>query len=107
SVLTDFETKYRNPEFTTTASSPEDIQELVYSRRRVEFWGEGLSYFDLQRLNKTIDRRNDNFPASTTYVIPASDNIRIYVIPQSETTANKLISVSEANEPGVSPLPQK
>lgn len=107
SVLTDFETKYRNPEFSTRATTADEIQELVYSRRRVELWGEGLSYFDLQRLNKTIDRRNDNFPASVTYVIPANDDIRIYVIPQAETTANKLIPVSEANTPGVSPLPQK
>lgn len=106
-VLTDFEKKYRNPQFSTTASSPEEIQELVYSRRRVEFWGEGLSYFDLQRLNKTIDRRNDNFPSAVTYVIPADDPIRIYVIPQGETTANKLISVEQANKAGVSPLPQK
>ncbi|MDE6809606.1 MAG: RagB/SusD family nutrient uptake outer membrane protein [Muribaculaceae bacterium] len=107
SVLTDFETKYRNPEFSTRATTPAEIQELVYSRRRVELWGEGLSYFDLQRLNKTIDRRNDNFPDAVTYVIPANDDIRIYVIPQRETTANKLISVDEANPAGVSPLPQK
>lgn len=106
-VLTNFEKTYRNPEFTTTSTSAQDIQELVYQRRRVEFWGEGLSYFDLQRLNKTIDRRNDNFPAAVTYVIPADDIIRIYVIPQKETTGNKQISVDQANKPGTSPTPQQ
>jgi tetratricopeptide (TPR) repeat protein len=98
---------YRNAKYTVSATTPEDLQEEIYQDRRVEFFGEGLSYFDLMRLNKDIDRTNSNWPAAFAFYIPMSDpdlsKVRIYCIPSGEITGNPQISSSDNNPSGNAP----
>ena len=54
-MLTDFMTQYRDPEYTTTATGDALIDEIVF-QKRIELWGEGLTFFDVKRLNMSVTR---------------------------------------------------
>lgn len=100
---------YRNPSFVTpTAGSAEEAQNLIYQDRRVEFWGEGLAYFDMMRLSLPVDRVGSNWPATVRYQIPCNPvegKVRIYCIPQGEINGNPALSDSDNNPEGVRPTP--
>lgn len=114
-TLTDFVKKYRDPEYTLTlkevgtgedadavgADNAAKVQEAVWNQRRIELWGEGLSYFDLMRLKKPVDRRGGGWERAWVYNIPADDQIMVLPIPQSETNRNPLITPAD-NNPSVS-----
>lgn len=102
-TLQDFVQQYRDPSYTCTATEPAAVQTAVWNQRRIEFWGEGISYFDLMRLNKGIDRRGGGWEPEYVYNIPAGDNIMVLCIPQSETNRNPLITPAQNNE--TSPRP--
>ena len=96
-TLQKFINDYRDPAYVCTASSATAVQDAVWQQRRIELWGEGLSYFDILRLNKGIDRRGAGFPAAYVFNVPAGDNTLIYRIPESEEQGNSLISASDNN----------
>ena len=96
-TLQKFVNDYRDPAYVCTASSATAVQDAVWQERRIELWGEGLSYFDILRLNKGIDRRGAGFPAAYVFNVPAGDNTLIYRIPESEEQGNSLISASDNN----------
>ncbi len=104
-ILEKFVKAYRDPAYTCTATDQTAFQDEVWHQRRIEFWGEGLAYFDLQRLAKPVDRVGGYFPDGYNYQIPADSKVRIYCIPQSEITANPQISVKDNNESGSRPTP--
>ena len=110
-VLTDFVKTYRDPAFTLTAGTAEAVQDAVWMQRRVELWGEGLSYFDLLRLGKGIDRRDVGFEQSANYNVPANSPVMIIPIPQKEREANKAVKTEDYNplaeKPQTVPLTQK
>ena len=110
-VLTDFVKTYRDPAYTLTAGTAEAVQDAVWMQRRVELWGEGLSYFDLLRLNKGIDRRDVGFEQSANYNVPANSPVMIIPIPQKEREANKAVKTKDYNplaeKPQTVPLTQK
>lgn len=47
---------YRDPNYTCKVSSQEDIIEEIIFQKRVEFWGEGQTLFDIKRLNYSVTR---------------------------------------------------
>lgn len=100
---------YRNPRYSTPgASTPEDVQKVIYQDRRVEFWGEGLSYFDLMRLNLPVDRVGANWDAAFTIQVPCNPEegkARIYCIPQGEINGNPALSDSDNNPSTTRPSP--
>lgn len=118
-TLKNFTTAYRDPGYNVTASSAESVQEAVWMQRRIELWGEGLSYYDLMRLRKGIDRRGSGFEAAYQYVIKdtkeaerqaistvlagkggseGTDLARlIYRIPNSEIEGNKQLESTDDN----------
>lgn len=73
------------------ASSEAEMLDEVWFQRRIEFWGEGISYFDCLRLQKGIDRTGGDFPAAANFNIPANDDIYQFLIPTREMEANPLI----------------
>lgn len=97
STLQSFVQTYRDPSYKCTASSATDVQDAVWQQRRIELWGEGLSYYDLMRLNKGVDRRGAGFPVDYVFNIPAGDNTLIYRIPETEQEANSQISAEDNN----------
>ena len=86
------------------SSSPEDLQTEVIKQRRIELWGEGLSWYDIMRLNQGIDRRGCGYhDATMVYNIPAGSDILLWRIPESEVQANPLLD-EEDNNPSA-PIP--
>ncbi|MBO4984925.1 MAG: RagB/SusD family nutrient uptake outer membrane protein [Bacteroides sp.] len=105
-TLQEFVQTYRDPEYTCTATTAEAVQDAVWQQRRIEFWGEGISWFDIMRLNKGIDRRGGGFPETGVFNIAPGSDIMVYSIPQAEEQYNKLI----VNNPTVSqpdPIPDE
>lgn len=106
-VLTNFEKTYRNPDFSTKAATAEEVQELIWNKRRLEFWGEGLSWLDLKRLNKGIDRRGLGFPAAFVYNVKpdTEEEAWVYAVPRTEMQYNKKIGANnkEMTRPTVIP----
>ncbi|MFR9534393.1 MAG: RagB/SusD family nutrient uptake outer membrane protein [Rikenellaceae bacterium] len=97
-ALESFVQTYRDASYTCSGVSAEEIQEAVYFQRRIEFWGEGLSWFDIMRLNTGVDRRGAMYPQITSVLnIEAGSDILLWRIPEGEITANKLISESDNN----------
>lgn len=100
-TLQSFVQTYRDPEYTCTAASAEEVQEAVYFQRRIELWGEGLSWFDIMRLEKDVDRRGGGYPEVTSVVnIPAGSDILLWRIPEAEIQANVQISDADNNKSG-------
>lgn len=109
--LQDFVKTYRNADYVCTATTSEAIQNEVYQQRRIELWGEGLSYFDVMRFDLPINRLNQNWAPGESFVIPSAStgsnraDIRIYCIPQGEINGNKALSTSDNNPSGTKPSP--
>ncbi|MBO5054465.1 MAG: RagB/SusD family nutrient uptake outer membrane protein [Muribaculaceae bacterium] len=106
---------YRNPTYTMTGSTAEEVAEAIYQDKRVEFWGEGIMFFDMMRLDKGIDRKNSNWPLANEIVVPSYSQdksagkdeagVLIYCIPQAEINANPAISASDNNPSCLAPKP--
>ncbi len=100
-TLQSFVRTYRDPAYTLTATSAENVQKAVLFQRRVELWGEGFSWFDLMRLNKGVDRRGAGFQTAYVFNISATDPIMILQIPNAEVQANP--NIGEQNPAGTEP----
>ena len=109
-VLEDFVSTYRNEEFKSNASSPEELQDEVWLQRRIEFWGEGLSFFDLMRLKKGVNRVENgesSFPSLARFNIAATDPVLLYLIPEKEINVNDALTPEDNNPSAVAPKPIK
>ena len=86
----------RQPGWNKTSVSVED----VYLQRRIELWGEGFSFFDMKRLNKSVNRSysGNNYQAACAIDVPAGDKRWTYQIPQKEMQENSMLSDSDQNE---------
>lgn len=103
-TLTDFVKTYRDPSYKCTASTIDDFRKEIWMQRRVEFWGEGFAYWDLQRFQYTVDRRGAGYDPSVVYVIAADDPVRLFDIPESEMQRNQLMDKG-GNHNAVKPTP--
>ncbi len=104
-ALESFVKTYRDPSYVCSATSPVAVQNAVWMQRRIELWGEGHSYFDLQRLQKPIDRRGGGYEAPLVYNVAADDPVRIYMIPLNEIQNNPQISEGQNNPIAGMPTP--
>lgn len=120
STFENFIQTYRNPSYAMTASSAEAIRTAIYNDKCVEFYGEGLVYFDIMRLDRGVDRSEaSNCPAQARFQIPSysqdtsgSDyktktkaGVLIYCIPQGEVNGNPKISTDDNNPTCPAPTP--
>jgi len=97
SLLTSFVSTYRDASYSCSATTAEDVQEAVYLQRRIELWGEGMSWFDIMRLGKDMDRRGAGFAENLVYYIPAGSDILLWRLPEAEIQSNQLISEDDNN----------
>lgn len=84
-TLQAFVQAYRDPAYTCNAGSAEAVQNAVWLQRRIELWGEGLSYFDLLRLRKGIDRASTAWKSMDTGI--AAYNYQILDSKEGERAA--------------------
>lgn len=94
-VLVDFVKTYRDPSYTCTATTPEEVQNAVWLQRRIELWGEGFALADVMRLDKNIVRyhpnEGTNVPEDYQFNISSDDLWRLMRFPQTEITNNPAI----------------
>ena len=76
----------RDPSYTLSTNSGEDLINEIMIQRRVELWGEGFRFYDLKRLNLPLDRNgaNHNVSLAVVYDVPAGDPRWQFLIPQTE-----------------------
>ncbi len=57
-LLCTFVTRYRDPQYSLNLDSLSEsrLMDEVFTQKRIELWGEGLSFFDYKRLDKPVDR---------------------------------------------------
>lgn len=96
SVLNAFVQTYRDPSY-SFAGSGSAVQDECWMQRRVEFFGEGITTFDLMRLNKPFDRTGGGWPSVFNYNVPARDPVLLLCIPESEENGNKAFSAADNN----------
>jgi hypothetical protein len=67
-LINDFMKNYRDPNYNTTKSGDDLIEEIVF-QKRVELVGEGQSFFDIKRLNLPVTRgyAGTNFVATARF----------------------------------------
>jgi hypothetical protein len=73
-------------------------------QRRIELWGEGFAWFDLNRLHKPIIRTiSSNWPAAWVVDVAADHACRIWTLPDREIQNNDGIN-EEDNNPVNNPI---
>lgn len=106
--LEDYVKEYRNPSYSCTATTAQELQDEIWFQRRVELWGEGFAFWDIMRLRKDVVRFNSsvtsNFPSIFKFNISANDGWLLMRVPQRETSANLGIPESANNNGGVLPV---
>lgn len=98
-LLEDFMKTYRYPTYSCRGASEEEVVDEIFLQKRIEFFGEGILFFDYKRLNKPVvrDYEGTNFSDATlmnTTTRPAWMN---FVIVRGEGDSNK--AVTEYNNP--------
>lgn len=92
-LITNFMKLYRDPTYTTTASTQQDLVDEIVLQKRIELWGEGQTFFDIKRLDMPVVRSGANYSDEAsifnTSRRPAWMN---WVIVKTEETSNKAIS---------------
>jgi len=90
-LIETFTKQYRDPEFSIAGSTKEQIVDAIFQQKRIEFFCEGIIFFDYKRLNKPVTRRYEgtNFRDLTqfnTTTRPAWMNL---VFVRQESDSNK------------------
>lgn len=84
SVLTNFVTTYRDPEYNINAHGL-SVADEIWWQRRVELWGEGFAFNDLMRLHKGVTRTTSaNWPDAWRVDVPADDERFPLAIPAKD-----------------------
>lgn len=84
SVLTNFVTTYRDPEYNINAHGL-SVADEIWWQRRVELWGEGFAFNDLMRLHKGVTRTTSaNWPDAWNQNVPADDDRFPLAIPAKD-----------------------
>lgn len=104
SILNSFVQTYRDPAYSFSGSG-QAVQEECWMQRRVELWGEGLTTYDLLRLNKPFDRRGGGWEPTWCFNVQPDDNVLIMPIPTEEVNGNKAFDASQNNPSAPMPTP--
>ena len=75
----------RDDDYTLSSNTSDALIQEIMVQRRVELWGEGFRWYDLKRLDLSLDRTGSNQSSSYTngvMEIPAGDNKWTWPIPQ-------------------------
>lgn len=84
----------RDPNYTLTTNTGQELKEEIYVQRRIELWGEGFRFYDLKRLNLPLNRNGANHSAdliSDVFDVAVGDSRWQWLIPQDALNANPLL----------------
>ena len=102
-LLNDFMQEYRYSSYDCTVMTLSEaafIKEMML-QKRIEFWGEGILFFDYKRLNQGITRgySGTNVPATATFNTDGRSPQWNIVITRGEYQSNKGIKHPDDNNP--------
>ena len=84
--------KNRDASYVLSTNAGQALIDEILVQRRVELWGEGFRFFDLKRLDQSLDRTTvPNFVSASVggvMQVPAGDNRWVFAIPIAELQAN-------------------
>ena len=97
--LKSFVTTYRDPSYAPTIGSEQELVDELYFQRGIEFYGEGLHFYDMVRYRKGLERgsvvggkvKNHGYPASMCFNLPAGAQNFVVCIPFDEEQGNPAI----------------
>ena len=95
----------RNPEYDCSAcATAKAFQNEVYFQKRVEFWGEGIIFFDAKRIGAGINNgyKGTNVQAGYRYNVTGVAPQWNWCIPQSEIEGNPVLQGYNNPEPAKS-----
>lgn len=104
-TLQNFIKEYRDADYVCSASTKEAVQDAVWTQRRIEFWGEGIAYFDMMRLQKGLDRRGAGFQAQYVFNLEPTDDNLIFQLPKTEIEGNRALTDDDNNPNTSKPTP--
>ncbi|MGO1521825.1 MAG: RagB/SusD family nutrient uptake outer membrane protein, partial [Sphingobacterium sp.] len=86
----------RDPKYAITLSGDALLEEILM-QRRLELWGEGFRFYDLKRLNQSLNRRGSNHNTTLAQVmsVAVGDARWQFLIPQGEI--DRTLGVVEQN----------
>ena len=98
-ALVSFMRNYRDKQYTCSATSKDDVINEIILQKRIELWGEGQTFFDIKRLNMSVDRTyaHSNWLALAQFKTNGRPAWMNWVIPQSEENNNS--AVAKFNNP--------
>lgn len=99
-LLESFMTTYRDPAYTTTVQGDEVVKEILL-QKRIEFWGEGVSFFDVKRLNMPVIRgyEGTNFSDTRRFNTTTRPAWMNFCIVQTEENNNAALKGYENPDP--------
>lgn len=90
----------RDPNYTMSANTGDALIEEIMFHRRIELWGEGFRFHDLQRTGTALLRtaaQGHNLGLANILEMPVGDPRWLWLIPQDEIDANDAISSGDQN----------
>lgn len=95
--------RYTDASYACTASTLKELQDEIITQKRIEFWGEGIVFWDYKRLNRAVKRKysGSNHPTSYQHNSPEGVTARwmnVY-IPSNEYLYNKVLSDQRNPDP--------
>ena len=100
SYLLSFVNEHRDPAYTIPAGvSPAQLRDMIWLQRRIEFWGEGLSFHDLMRLGKGVNRIGGGYPSNHIFNIAPDDSLLLMRFPYVTYGFDNVALTDENNNP--------
>jgi tetratricopeptide (TPR) repeat protein len=92
---------YRYADYACSATDTEGIVDEIFFQKRIEFWGEGISFFDYKRLNKPVTRgyAGTNHSDASRYNTTTRPAWMNFCIVRSEKDNNPTLSGYENPDP--------
>lgn len=87
----------RDPSYTMSTNVGQALIDEIILQKRIELWGEGVTFLDIKRLKQGIDRRGSNHRSDAIVVAGPEDPIFTYKIPKREFETNFNMPESEQN----------
>ncbi len=91
----------RDPQFNLALTSTEDVVEAAIWQKRVELWGEGIVFYDMKRLNYSIETGyvGTNVATDSRMVTEGRAPWWNFVIPEAEILQNPALKGNNNPEP--------
>ena len=91
--------KTRDPQYSFSGTSTQDVVDECFLQKRIELFGEGQIFFDYKRLNKPVDRTYENNNWPTTAQLKTTSRPAWMNWPISINEVNNNAAVRDYNNP--------